>query len=83
MRYSIFEFTTLAAIVVGLNYSLWMGFLFMSLVPFGVNSIRQFMMPADVTDVSFMLPSFKNLLDGAAAVVAYFLRVTGFFGLWW
>lgn len=73
------EFTTLAAIVVGLNYSLWMGFLFMSLVPLGVNSIRQFMMPTDVTDVSFILPSFKNLLDGAAAVVAYFMKGCGLF----
>ncbi|RLG14581.1 MAG: hypothetical protein DRN71_02905 [Candidatus Nanohalarchaeota archaeon] len=74
------EFTTLAAIIVGLNYSLWTGFFFMSLVPLGLNSIRQIMKPADFTDVSFILPTFKNFLDGIVAMVAH--SMVGY-GLFW
>ena len=70
------EFITISTIFIGLHYAPVTAFLFMFLVPLALNSIRQFMMPADIGG-GFIVPSFDNIIDGVLAAVMQLMKNMG------
>ncbi len=70
------EFITISTIFIGLHYAPVTAFLFLFLVPLALNSMRQFMMPADIGG-GFIVPSFDNIIDGVLAAVMHLMKNMG------